>query len=132
MAVGVNIRDEVAKKTFLAGRTVDTTAEEEAQTFARLAEFGEGAIFVGGFSGESCWERHPQGDEIVQVIDGDVEVTILDGTVETIRLSAGMLAVVPRSRWHRLSAAKGVTLMTVTPLPTECSTSDPRDAAGRP
>jgi mannose-6-phosphate isomerase-like protein (cupin superfamily) len=123
---GVDIRAEVSKKTFLRNRTPQTTEAEEAETFAKLAEFGDGAIFVGGFAGRSCWERHPQGDEILQVIEGDVEVTILDENVETLNLSAGMLAVVPGSKWHRLYSANGVTLMTVTPLPTECSISDPR------
>jgi mannose-6-phosphate isomerase-like protein (cupin superfamily) len=123
---GVDIKAEISNKTFLRNRTPQTTAAEEADTFAKLAEYRDGAIFAGGFAGESPWERHPQGDEILQVIEGNVELMILDESVETIRLSAGMLAVVPGSKWHRLYSANGVTLMTVTPLPTECSASDPQ------
>jgi mannose-6-phosphate isomerase-like protein (cupin superfamily) len=126
MKTGVDIMAEISKKRFLRSRTPQTTAAEEADTFAELAEFGDGAIFAGRFAGESSWERHPQGDEILQVIEGDVEVRILDESVETIYLSAGMLAVVPGSKWHRLYSANGVTLMTVTPLPTESSASDPQ------
>lgn len=125
MKTGVDIMAEICNKTFLRNRTPKTTAAEEADTFAKLAKYGDGAIFAGGFAGESSWERHPQGDEIVQVIEGEVELTIVDESVATIRLSAGMLAVVPMSKWHRLYSANGVTLMTVTPLPTECSLSAP-------
>lgn len=128
---GVDIMSELSNKTFLKNRTPQTTEAEEAETFARLAEYGEGAIFVGRFAGRSTWERHPQGDEILQVMEGDVDVTILGDTAETIRLSAGMLAVVPGSKWHSLYSENGVTLMTVTPLPTECSVEDPR-GDGRP
>ena len=126
MATGVDIMSELAKKTFLSNRTPQTTEAEESQTFARLGDFEDGAIFVGKFRGESCWERHRNGDEILQVLEGDVEVTILSDNVETLRLTAGMIAVVPKSNWHRLYAGNSVTLMTVTPLPTECSTTDPR------
>lgn len=123
---GVDIMAELGGKKFLRNRTPQTTEAEEAETFARLAEYGDGAIFVGRFAGQSTWERHPQGDEILQVIEGDVDVTILGDTAETMNLRAGMLAVVPGSKWHRLYSANGVTLMTVTPLPTECSVEDPR------
>jgi mannose-6-phosphate isomerase-like protein (cupin superfamily) len=128
MKTGVDIRAELDKKTFLKSRTPQTTEAEEADTFARLADFESGAIFVGKFCGESSWERHPQGDEILQVIEGDVQVTILGEALETLSLSAGMLAVVNKGKWHRLTSSNSVTLMTVTPLPTECSVEDPRAA----
>ncbi len=43
-------------------------------------------------------------------------------------LKAGMLTVVPQGCWHRFHAPHGVTLLTVTPQPTDHSTAeDPRD-----
>lgn len=128
MKTGVDIMAELGKKTFLKRRNPETTQAEEADTFARLADFENGAIFVGKFRGESSWERHPHGDEILHVIEGDVQVTILGEGVETLSLREGMLAVVNKGKWHRLTAANSVTLMTVTPLPTECSVEDPRAA----
>jgi quercetin dioxygenase-like cupin family protein len=128
MTTGVDIMAELAKKTFLENRTPQTTEAEESETFARLTDFEDGAIFVGKFRGESCWERHLQGDELLQVMEGEVEVTVLGDSVETLRLTAGMIAVLHKGKWHRLNAANSVTLMTVTPLPTECSTTYPREA----
>ena len=123
---GVDIMAELGKKTFLRNRTPQTTEAEEAETFARLADYGEGAIFVCRFAGQSSWERHPQGDEVLQVLEGSVEVTIMGESAETLSLGAGMIAVVPGSRWHRLYSADGVTLMTITPLPTDSSIEDPQ------
>jgi uncharacterized cupin superfamily protein len=122
---GVDIRAELARKSFLPDRTPHTTPEEEAGTFAMLAPYRDGAIYVGAFAGTSSWERHPNGDEIVQVIDGLLELTILDGRQDALRLVSGMLAVVPRGYWHRLHAPDGSTLLTVTPLPTETSVDWP-------
>ena len=86
-------------------------------------------MFAGSFEGNSEWERHRQGDELVQVLDGETELTLLtDDGEQTMTLKAGMLIVVPRGCWHRFEAPNGVTLMTVTPLPTDHSTAeDPRD-----
>jgi mannose-6-phosphate isomerase-like protein (cupin superfamily) len=39
-------------------------------------------------------------------------------------MKAGMLAVVPRGRWHRFQAPDGVTLLTATPQPTDHSTAE--------
>ena len=121
MKYGIDIKSELAKKTFLAARTPSTTPDEEARTFAELGKYRDGAIYVGAFAGVSCWERHASGDEIVQVLEGSLELTIVDGTTHTLHLRAGMLAVVQSGRWHRLFAPDGVTLLTVTPLPTETS-----------
>ena len=46
-------------------------SEEQAQaSFSNLADFRDGGIFAAHFSGSSGWERHPKGDEIVQILDG--------------------------------------------------------------
>jgi len=40
----------------------------------------------------------------------------------------GMLTVVPRGRWHKFHAPTGVTVLTMTPQPTDLSTAeDPRE-----
>ena len=97
--------------------------------FARLAAFRDGAIFAGGFSGESAWERHAKGDELVHVLSGAAELTILtDEGPQVLEMSAGTIAVVPQGRWHRFQAPDGVTLMTATPQPTDHSLADdPRE-----
>jgi len=99
--------------------------------FARLADCGNGGVFAGRFDGDSEWERHRQGDEVVHVLAGEAELTVLTAEgPRVLRLSAGMLTVVPVDCWHRFRAPEGVTLMTVTPEPTEHSDADdPRGAA---
>ena len=117
MSKVIDIEAELASCKFFEGRTrlSDTT-----DTFAFLAEYRDGAIYAGGFPGVSQWERHPNGDEIVQILKGSVTLSLLtdDGT-ETLDLKAGMLAIVPQNTWHQFNAPDGVTIMTTTPQPTE-------------
>ncbi len=118
MTEAVDIEAEIAAQTFLEGRT---RFSDTKGTFARMAEYRDGAIFAGGFSGVSQWERHPKGDEIVQVLKGGVTLSLINtnGSEEKLVLKAGMLAVVPQGVWHQFDAPDGVTIMTTTPQPTE-------------
>ena len=75
MAKPIDIAGEVSQMKFLDDRNrfSDTTG-----VFARLGEYrGDSMISAGGFSGTSQWERHPNGDEIVQIIKGATKVTLL-------------------------------------------------------
>ncbi len=128
MVEAVDIQKEIAKRPFMHGRG-EATEGEASEAFATLAAFGNGAIFAGGFSGETPWERHRNGDELVQILDGRTTLTILtDAGPEALDLTAGMLAVVPQGAWHRFHAPDGVTLLTATPQPTDHSfAEDPRD-----
>ena len=133
MIKAVDIEAALAGLPVLDGRSRDTSEEEAAAAFATLAPFGDGAIFAGSFSGESPWERHTKGDELVHILAGATTLTILsdDGQTDDGRtvldMTAGMLTVVPQGRWHRFSAPGGVTVLTATPQPTEHSSAeDPR------
>jgi mannose-6-phosphate isomerase-like protein (cupin superfamily) len=105
-------------------------AEPGGNYFATLAAYRDGAIFAGSFDGDSEWERHANGDEVVHVLAGETELTVITAEgPQVLRLAEGMLTVVPRGCWHRFHAPKGVTVLTVTPQPTEHSTAeDPRQA----
>jgi quercetin dioxygenase-like cupin family protein len=111
----------------LAGTTLGrvTTAEEDAAAFPRLAAFNDGAVYVGRFSGETPWERHPGADELLYVLEGETELTLLaeDGPVR-VRVRAGSAFVVPRGLWHRQLAPGGVTLLAATPDDSEVSAAD--------
>lgn len=126
----IDIQAELAARPVLEGRTPATSEEEADAAFATLSPYRDGGIFAGRFVGDSEWERHRNGDEIVHVLDGATELTILtEAGPEVVRLGAGMLAVVPEGHWHRFHAPDGVTLMTVTPQPTDHTTAlDPREA----
>ena len=131
MLKAVDIDSELRKLEFLEGRGPDTTTEQEDRAFSRLAEYRNGAVFAGGFSGESPWERHNNGDELVHILDGSTLLTIMtaDGP-QAFEMRKGMVIVVPEGRWHKFYSADGVTVMTVTPQPTDHTTADdPRTLA---
>jgi mannose-6-phosphate isomerase-like protein (cupin superfamily) len=125
MPKAVDIHAELAKLPVLESRTPNTTPEEAGPSFATLARFGDGGVYAGTFRGESAWERHPSGDEIVQVLNGAATVTILVGEERhELEMTSGMLAVVPAGCWHKFNAPDGVTVMTATPPPTDHSSAD--------
>jgi len=125
MIKAVSIEAELAELPILDARSKDTSEEEADAAFARLAPFRDGAIFAGSFAGQSPWERHSKGDELVQVLAGRTRLTVLsDAGEQVMELAAGMLAVVPQGCWHRFDAPDGVTVLTATPQPTEHSNAE--------
>jgi len=127
--VAVDIHAALDALPTLEGRTPDSPGEDLCSAFATLALTETGGVFTGTFSGESAWERHSQGDELVQVLKGETHLTILHETDQTnMTLSAGMLTIVPRGCWHKFKAEKPVSLITMTPQPTDHSmAADPRE-----
>ena len=126
----LDLNAEFAKLKTLRGRTPETPEADREGAFARLAPYRDSAINVAKFSGEGPCERHINGDEIVQVVDGATTFHIMfeDGP-QSYTLKAGMVVVVPQGKWHRFEAPDGVSLMTTTPQPTEHLTfaiDDPR------
>jgi mannose-6-phosphate isomerase-like protein (cupin superfamily) len=126
----MDLKAELAKLTMLRGRTPATPEAERKGAFARLAPYRDGAIFTAKFAGDGAWERHPNGDELVQIIDGATTLHVMTAEgPQSFALGAGMVAIVPQGTWHRFEAPDGVTLMTATPQPTEHLTvavDDPR------
>ena len=117
MAQAYDLEEVLDTVTFLEGRTIHTDTKG---TFARVSDYRDGGIFTDGFSGTSQWERHPSGDEIVQILKGSVMLTLKsEDKIENLDLTAGMIAIVPQNTWHQFNAPDGVTLMTTTPQPTE-------------
>ena len=127
MLIITDLNTEFAKLNMLRGRTPQTTAaeREENRALARLMPYQDGTIFITKFAGSGDWERHPKGDEIVQIIDGTTTLHVArDGHSEAFTLSAGALVVIPQGAWHRFEAAEGVSLMTATPQPSDFTTVD--------
>lgn len=128
MVKAVDIEAALSGRPVLRNRGPETNDEEAAAAFATLAGFRDGGIFAGTFQGDSGWERHRQGDELVHILAGETTLTILtdDGPRE-LAMKAGMLTVVPQGCWHRFNAPVGVTVLTATPQPTDHSAAeDPR------
>lgn len=97
------------------GRTPAAPDVEREAAFATLGPYRDGTITLGKFSGSSAWERHPKGDEIVQVVAGNIILRIDGGS---LKLAAGEMAVVPANRWHQIYAAEMASILYVTPRPT--------------
>lgn len=129
----VNISAEVASKPVLKNRTPKTPDSDDGSTFAVLAKTENGGVYAGRFEGRSPWERHANGDELVQILDGNATVSVVvDGSRTDLEMSGGMMTIVPRGCWHRFDAPAGVTVMTMTPTPTEHIYAEelPSDLAG--
>lgn len=126
----LDLETEFAKLRMLRGRTPETPAAEREGAFARLAPYRDGAIFTAKFAGDGAWERHPNGDEIVQIVEGATVLHVMtDAGPQSFSLKKGMMAIVPQGTWHRFEAPDGVSLMTATPQPTQHLTvavDDPR------
>ncbi len=126
----LDMNAEFDKLKMLRGRTPETPAADREGAFARLAPYRDSAINAAKFSGEGPWERHPNGDEIVQVVDGAVTFRIMfDDGPQSFELTAGMVVIVPQGKWHCFAAPDGVSLLTTTPQPTQHLTfavDDPR------
>jgi mannose-6-phosphate isomerase-like protein (cupin superfamily) len=126
----IDLNNEFAKLTMLDGRTPTTTATERGQAISRLLPYRDGAVFAAKFSGKGAWERHPQGDEIVHIVEGKTTLHLITAEGrQSLALKAGMLVVVPQNAWHQFEAPDGVSLMTTTPQPTEnleVDVDDPR------
>ena len=126
----LDLNTAFAKLNMLRGRTPETTEAERKASggFATLAPFRDGNLFSARFSGDGAWERHPNGDELVQVVDGAATLHLMtEEGPQAHALTAGMLVIVPQGTWHRFAAPEGVTLMTATPKPTEHLTVDVAD-----
>lgn len=117
----------LASLEYLPNRTPGMAFSGGAENaFAELAKYRDGAIFIGYYSGDSEWERHSNGDEIVMALKGSTTVILhMDGDEERIELQSGELVVVPRNTWHRFEGSCELQIMTVTPQPTDHSLESP-------
>jgi quercetin dioxygenase-like cupin family protein len=102
--------------------------------FRTLSSFDQGTVGVfRASSGVSPWERHPTGDELLHVLEGEVEIVVQAevGPVRT-KVSAGSVFVVPRGLWHRHDVRERLVELYVTRGATEHSNADdPRKAKRR-
>lgn len=119
----VSLEEAISGLEFLPDRTPRMAFSGGAErAFAKVAEYGEGAIYVGHYSGSSEWERHSKGDEVVMALAGSTTVILLlDGKEERVPLATNQLMVVPSNTWHRFEGSNHLEIMTVTPQPTDHS-----------
>lgn len=109
--------------SYLERRTPEMAFTGGAEAaFAEVDRIRDGAIYVGHYSGNSEWERHTAGDELVLVLEGSTTVVLSrGGTEEHVDLVAQELVVVPAGVWHCFRGSLNLKVFTVTPQPTEHS-----------
>src|SRR6201998_3531321 len=126
----LDLKSTLAKMPMMEGRRPESTEAERKATgaFVTLAPFRDGNIYSAKFAGDGAWERHPNGDELVQIVDGSATLHVIteDGPT-SYPVSAGMMVVVPQGTWHRFHSPEGVSVVTATPKPTEHLTVDVDD-----
>jgi mannose-6-phosphate isomerase-like protein (cupin superfamily) len=124
----LDLNAELEKLTMFRGRTPTSTRQERQGSSARLAAYRDATIFASKSAGKGAWERHPDGDELVYIIDGAATLQVAsDGGSELIAVDAGKLAIVPKGAWHRFHYPDGVTLLTITPGQSEYVRADVED-----
>ena len=128
MSNPVDVHNAFNQLRFVAGRTPASTVDYLEGAFAELAPYRDGAVFIAHYAGNSEWERHAGGDELVFVLEGETTLFLLDDDDhETANaLGAGLFLVVPAGTWHRFETPAGVKVMTVTPQPTDHSVERPQ------
>jgi len=85
---------------------IEIAEGSEEMDFRTLCDFdsGGGGVFWSMEGGPSPWEMHPDCDELLHAIDGEIEVEILPssgGKASIAVVKAGSYLVVPRGCWHR-------------------------------
>jgi quercetin dioxygenase-like cupin family protein len=100
--------------------TEETTGDEADAAVRSLGWMDESMIGVMRFEGLTPWECHPDGDELLYVLEGGVDLTALteDGGERRVKLSAGTAFVCPQGLWHRQLAEPSTAILYVTPVKT--------------
>src|SRR5437870_8675488 len=89
-------------------------------TMRFLASLNRCTLGVTRFSEPSHWERHPAGDELLHVLEGEADVvTLTDGGPVRSPVRAGSVFVCPRGLWHRQRPRPAVTMFFGTPTENE-------------
>lgn len=117
--IPLDIQASFQSLEFLGDRTPESYGSGPEKFAGRLSDYRNGGVFVAHWGGRGEWERHPNGDEIVMVIEGEATVSLVqDGRETQQRLAEGQLIVIPENTWHRLETEE-VKILTVTPRPTD-------------
>lgn len=108
---------------FLKENTITHTAERSVRGICSLFFFN---LTQAKDTHPDCWEIHPDGDELLLVTKGEVEIEIVtqayngedsvagNSAKEAAVLHDGELLIVPRAHWHRIILKKETELVVAT------------------
>lgn len=109
--------------------TPDIDKEEAMKSINIMGSFNDCMLGLVRFSGQTSWERHPAGEELLQILSGKTNITILadEGPIH-ISADEGSVVTIPKGLWHSQCTQTEVTLLFATPAAgSEHSTkADPR------
>jgi mannose-6-phosphate isomerase-like protein (cupin superfamily) len=114
-----------------AHRPVAIAHADPELAFHEFVAFNNGhfAVFRASGAGPGPWEMHPDTDELLFALEGEVTIELFDPAGnELVPLDAGSLVVVPRSRWHRHVDARSLVELYYTPG-TSIGSDDPATAS---
>jgi len=123
----ISIPEIISRLEYLPDRTPEMAFEGGGgKAFAELSEYRDGGVYVGYYSGDSEWERHPKGDEIVMALEGSTTLVLRRSDLdERLTLSAREMVVVPANTWHRFEGSRELKVFAVTPQPSDHRLEDP-------
>lgn len=83
-------------------------------------EFGDFSRLISFFEFESdweTWEKHPNGEEFVYLIEGEVELILESNGVTSDLLmdESNSFIIVPKDTWHTANVRKPAKMLFVTP-----------------
>jgi len=124
-------RHRRAKRRATSGRALDRTYIQlsdaadatpipvDRDFWARIEERTElhsGRLITAfDLDGETHWEMHPAGDEILYAVSGIMEAVLEEKRGNrAIRFKAGEFFIVPRGAWHTVRAVKPGKLLAIT------------------
>ncbi|MEO9469648.1 cupin domain-containing protein [Parasphingorhabdus sp.] len=81
----------------------------------RIDGLSMGIVTIDG-DGPHGGERHPDGDEILYIISGEL-ILHADRLDEPLRIAEGQACIVRKGEWHKVSAEKATRIVHVTPGP---------------
>lgn len=131
LAFDPNAQETVAMQIFVCDPAVRAQSLNEMQ-FEQLAGFNSAhiGVFWSEPGGPGPWEMHPDSEEVLQVLEGEIELEVLPqdgGAGVKTSVPAGSFVVVPKGCWHRHVMVKTTQEMYISPALTEHSmAADPR------
>lgn len=112
----IDVAAELAKLKRFEGRTPASTPADRKGSSTKLAPYRDATIFANKSAGSGAWERHPDGDELVYILEGSATLQLFEESgTRSIAVDKGKMAIVPAGIWHRFHYPDGITLMTITP-----------------
>lgn len=94
----------------------DIDAASAMRCMRLLGSFNDSAMGLVSFEGQTGWECHPAGDELLYYLEGEAELCIITEAGEVRRtVRKGDAVQIPKGLWHTQRTLAPVRLFFITP-----------------